>query len=233
MPSNSEVGKPSRDAERYEVSVFVNCPFDPVYQPLFEALIFAIRDCRFRPRCALEVSDSGDIRIKKIERIISECRLGIHDISRIELGHTNGLPRFNMPLELGLFLGARAYGNRVQKRKQCLILDSERFRYQAFCSDISGQDIEAHSSESSILVTKTRNWLRGIQSADASARHDRRGEMLVIPGGQQIFKRYRQFQTELPGACRELGLDDSPLPFVEYLYLVDEWLLENDWRPNP
>jgi len=216
----------------YDTSVFVNCPFDPSYQPLFVALIFTIRDCQFQPRCALEVSDSGEVRIKKIERIIAECRLGIHDISRIEMSLANGLPRFNMPLELGLFLGARSFGNRLQKRKKCLILDSEPYRYREFCSDISGQDIEDHSSEASRLVSKTRNWLQGILAADTSSRVDKQARNPLIPGGQRIFDRYQHFQRELPETCKELKLDAAPLPFVEFLYLVDEWLLVNNWKPG-
>jgi hypothetical protein len=43
----------------YANSVFVNCPFDPAYRPLFEAVVFATYDCGFYPRCALEVDDSS------------------------------------------------------------------------------------------------------------------------------------------------------------------------------
>jgi hypothetical protein len=35
--------------------------------------------------------------------MIEECRFGINDLSAVELGATAGLPRFNMPFELGLF----------------------------------------------------------------------------------------------------------------------------------
>ena len=36
----------------YGKGVFLNCPFDSRYAPLFRALIFAVFDCGFRPRCA-------------------------------------------------------------------------------------------------------------------------------------------------------------------------------------
>lgn len=42
-----------------------------------------------------------------------------------------------MPLELGLFLGAKRYGTGKQRTKLCLILDRERYRYQKYCSDIA------------------------------------------------------------------------------------------------
>src|SRR3989442_598150 len=107
----------------YASNVFINCPFDEHYRPLRDALIFTIQDCGFIPRCALEVDNSGEVRIDTILRLIRESKYGIHDISRIEIDRINGLPRFNMPFELGLFLGARKFGVREQKSKSALILD--------------------------------------------------------------------------------------------------------------
>lgn len=97
-------------ATPYHAGVFINCPFDARYRKLFLATVFAVFDCGFLPRCALEIEDGGEERIRKIKRIIRECRYGIHDISRVELDSKSRLPRFNMPLELGLFLGARNTG---------------------------------------------------------------------------------------------------------------------------
>lgn len=51
-------------ARPYGTDVFVNCPFDDQYQPLFRALVFAIQDCGFRARCAWEISDASEIRIE-------------------------------------------------------------------------------------------------------------------------------------------------------------------------
>jgi len=44
-----------RSAE-FETSVFVNCPFDDAYKPMFEAIVFAVFDCGYGPRCALEAA---------------------------------------------------------------------------------------------------------------------------------------------------------------------------------
>lgn len=82
----------------FKINVFINCPFDPEYKPLFEAIVFTVQIAGFRPRCAREASNAGQVRIDKILEIISECKYGIHDISRTEPLP----PRFNMPLELGL-----------------------------------------------------------------------------------------------------------------------------------
>jgi hypothetical protein len=126
----------------YDYNVFINCPFDDHYSHLFDAILFAIYECGFRPRCALEVDNAGDIRMEKICKIISECRFGIHDISRTELDPTNNLPRFNMPLELGLFLGAKKFGSKQQKDKIIIIFDKEQYRYQKYLSDIAGQELK-------------------------------------------------------------------------------------------
>src|SRR5258706_8576463 len=107
-------------------AIFLNVPFDPAYRPLFEAMVFAVFDCGFQPRCALEATDAGQIRVQKISGIIRECALGVHDISRTELDKQTRLPRFNMPFELGLYLGAKWFGDDGQRRKNTLILDRER-----------------------------------------------------------------------------------------------------------
>lgn len=148
----------ARATPKYEDNVFVNCPFDSGYEPVFHAILFVVHDCGYVARCALEADDSGDIRIEKILAIIDQCKFGIHDISRTELNEHN-LPRFNMPLELGLFLGARRFG-RGRAKKITLILDTERYRYREFCSDIAGQDIQPHTKDPIECIKVVRNWLR-------------------------------------------------------------------------
>lgn len=196
----------------YTTSVFVNCPFDRQYQPLFEAILFAVADCGFRPRCALEIDDGSQIRMEKIFALIASCRFGIHDISKTTLDESTGLPRFNMPLELGIFLGAKKYGRGEQKEKVGLILDRERYRYQAFISDIAGQDIREHGDDPKRVIPIIRNWLRS-----ASTRGD-------IPGGSVITERYGHFRQQLPALCRDLGLSEDELTFSDYIWLVSVWL---------
>ncbi len=112
----------------YGSAVFINCPFDAQYKPIFEGVVFAVMDCGYWPRCALELDDSSEVRIDKIFKIIADCKYGVHDISRTEVTSASGLPRFNMPLELGIFLAAKRYGCSKQKKKVCLILDSAPYR---------------------------------------------------------------------------------------------------------
>jgi hypothetical protein len=197
----------------YDRNVFINCPFDDQYQPLLHAIVFAVLDCGFFARSALEVDDGGEVRIHKIKQIIRECRIGIHDISRVELDPVNGLPRCNMPLELGLFLGAQAFGSGKQREKRALILDSERWRYQTFCSDIAGQDIRAHGNDPARAIAAVRAML-----ATAS------GGIARIPGPATIFERYVSFNAELPALCRALFVRPSDLQFVELRSLMAAWL---------
>ena len=140
--------------------IFINCPFDARYRRLFNAIVYTVLEMRFRPRCALEASNAGQIRLHKILDIIAECKYGIHDLSRTELDTASGLPRFNMPLELGLDLGCKRYGQPYQQDKVLLILDSEQHRYQKFISDIAGQDIASHSGRVRDLIEVVREWLR-------------------------------------------------------------------------
>jgi hypothetical protein len=199
-------------ASDYTKNVFINCPFDTTYRVLFEAIVFAVFDCGFRARCALESEDGGQVRLDKIFDIVSECRFGINDLSKADLDSTTHLPRFNMPLELGIFLGARRYGSGRQRAKRCLILDRERYRYREFISDIAGQDIREHGNDSVTAIRVVRDWLR-TQSQSPG-----------IPGGRMIAERYRTFRNDLPKMCRRARLSEDDLIFVDYTDLVSEWL---------
>lgn len=200
----------------YERNVFINCPFDSRYRPIFHALVFAVFDCGFVARSALEVEDGGEVRITKIKRIIRECRYGIHDISRVTLDAKTRLPRFNMPLEFGLFMGAQEYGDRRQKTKRSLVLDRDRYRYQAFCSDIAGQDIRAHDDSPAQAIAAARAMLATALAGTAR-----------IPGPARICERAARFRSDLPSLCRPLHLKLAELQFAELRSLVAEWVDEH------
>jgi len=199
----------------YQDNVFINCPFDSDYKPIFDALVFVIHDAGFIARCALEISNAAQNRFEKILNIINECRFGIHDISRTELDPTNLLPRFNMPLELGLYLGGKRFGNKTQRTKSCLILDREPYRYQKFISDIAGQDIYYHNANPKEAVGLVRNWL--------TTESKRTG----IPGKGVIWKRYEKLQLELPDICLDLNIEVDELTLVDFTHIVTEWLKQH------
>jgi hypothetical protein len=195
--------------------VFVNCPFTADYDDFFQAIIFTIIRSGFTPRCAKEEDDGGDNRFDKIVRIIAECKFGIHDISKTELDENNGLPRFNMPLELGLFLGAKKLGAAEQKSKKLLILDREPYRYQKFISDIGGNDIRSHDGDVSNLITKVSGWLRTAS------------ERKTVPGGARVESDLRRYQHDLPRLCIELDLQIQELEYLDIVSIMSNWIKEN------
>ena len=197
----------------YNDNVFINCPFDSAYKPLFDAIVFAVHDCGFVARCALEEGDASQVRIDKIYNIIENCRYGIHDISRTELDEISRLPRFNMPLELGIFLGAKRFGVEDQKGKKCLVMDKEQYRYQKFISDIAGQDIFVHNNSPEEIIRVVRDWL-----GTASGRR-------TIPGGGIIWRHYQDFLNDLPQLAQRFQLELADLEdFNNYIYAVAGWL---------
>jgi hypothetical protein len=192
--------------------VFVNCPFDGEYKPLFNAAIFAIFRSGFVARCALEADNAADNRSDKICQIIKECRYGFHDISRTDVEGDPPLPRFNMPLELGVFLGAKKYGGPRHRRKSCVIFDRERYRYQRYISDIAGQDIHAHNGEPIRLIVELAAWLRE-QSRDS-----------LVPGGAAIAREFEGFTAALPEIFRARRLDPAEATFGDYSAVVVQYL---------
>jgi hypothetical protein len=192
--------------------VFINCPFDSEYKYFFWAIVFVVIRSGFRPRCALETDDSSENRFDKICNIIKECRYGIHDISRTELDESSKLPRFNMPLELGIFIAAKRFGARAHKVKRCIVLDRQKYRYQKFISDIAGQDIHSHETKLTILIEILATWLRN-QSRDRK-----------VPGGRIIASEFGSFRKKLPRICAARGLQPDELTFGDYAELVAEYL---------
>jgi len=206
----------SKYSKNYAKNVFINCPFDDGYAHLFRAMIFTIHDIGFLPRCARETNNAGQIRLDKIMEIISECKYSIHDISRTEIDRDSGLPRFNMPFELGLDLGCKRFGTPTQQEKVSLIVDIESYRYQQFISDIAGQDIFGHNNNDENLILIIRNWL--------SLELD---PQVITPGGEIIFQRYSNFQAALPEICARLNWNPARLPFNDYSNAVAFWISSN------
>jgi hypothetical protein len=195
----------------YSESVFINCPFDVEYRPLFRALVFTLEACGFAPRCALEVDDGGEPRADKIIRLIRSSRLGIHDISRTEVNQEL-LPRFNMAYELGLFVGLRNSDDRRQRKKVALILDREPHRYQKYLSDIAGQDIRSHGSRPHELIRQVRHWLQA-----------QCGRNLF--GADRLIADFDRFTAAIPRLVQELDKSEADLSnFHDFHRLISDWV---------
>jgi hypothetical protein len=86
--------------------VFINCPFDEDYQPLFKAMIFCVTFLdHYQPTFSESIS-SSEFRLKIITKLIREAKLCIHDLSRNTSTKEGEKARFNMPFELGLDMGS-------------------------------------------------------------------------------------------------------------------------------
>ena len=194
--------------ENYDKNVFINCPFDEDYKPIFNAILFTVHRCGFVLRCSKEFGESSTIRIQNIIGLIEESKYSIHDLSRVST--MGDLPRFNMPLELGVCIGAIAFGQKNQKLKKYLILEKDRYRFQQFISDLSGQDIQNHNNDYKDAMRAIRNWLSALTKE-------------AVPSPSIIVKEYDDFLTSLPDLCKPELLPDE-LTFQEFTSLVISWL---------
>ncbi|MEH6490323.1 hypothetical protein [Hyphomonas oceanitis] len=147
--------------------------------------------------------------------MIEESMFGIHDLSNMELDPSSALPRFNMPLELGLFLGAKRFGEARQKKKRAVILDRDQYRFMKSISDISGQDIKNHNASPIEAIRCVRDWL----ASHAKPR--------IVPSGSHISARFKSYERDLPKICSELRLNPSQLTFNDLLETMAEWLKAN------
>jgi hypothetical protein len=200
----------------YLRNVFINCPFSSDYQSIFRSLLLSVYACGFRPRCALEISDSTQNRLAKIESIIETCKFGIHDISFVELDATTRLPRFNMPFELGMFFAAKRFGSGRQKNKNALVLDRRGFRYRASLSDISGQDISVHKGSTKTVICHVRDWLDTGRQGPIS-----------LPGGNHINNQFNKFSRQLLAASKRIRLNASELTYADLCRAIESWLKDN------
>lgn len=143
----------------YERSVFLNCPFDDGFAPLFHAAVLTIGALGFTPRCARETEGESDPRIDRIARGLRESKYSIHDLSRFQGEGPDNLSRFNMPLELGMALSARYQGKTSGSPHNWVALVPSGFVHQRFISDLAGFDPPAHEQTPATVVKAIAGWL--------------------------------------------------------------------------
>lgn len=197
----------------FDRNVFINCPFDEKYLPLLRPLLFTVIYLGFNPRIALEQLDSSEPRINKIISIIRDSKYGIHDLSRIKAERKNEYFRLNMPFELGIDIGCKLFKTGRWSQKRCLILEAERYRYQAAISDLSNSDIAVHENDPEKVVIEVRNWLNN-------------QERLRAPGPAKIWGAFLDFMAYNYGNLKERGFSDKDienLPVPELMNCIEEW----------
>ena len=157
-------------------SVFLNIPYDHEFEDLYLSYIVGLTQLGLRVNATLAVPSQG--RLEAIIRLIEGSNFSIHDLSRIEL--SKGIPRFNMPVELGLAL----YRSRRSKgRHRVYVFESEPYRAQRSTSDINGIDPQIHNGTPKGVMAGLRNIFR------------QPGDVTTVP---EMLVSYRAVRKKLP-----------------------------------
>ena len=145
-------------------SVFINCPFDPEYEPLRDALLLAVVSCGFTPRSALESGIASLARMERIFQALYSSHYSIHDLSRCRGEGDEVLARFNMPLELGIAMSRRYKGEQANPH-DWLVLVPSTAPYARFVSDLAGYDLPPYDGTELSLIQQVLAWLMVLPDA--------------------------------------------------------------------
>jgi hypothetical protein len=165
----------------------------------------------------VEEINSAKPRLQRIIDLIRECKLGIHDLSRVRNEGELGLPRFNMPFECGVFVGAQTFGISRQRSKAFLLLEEEPHRHQKTLSDAAGLDPRVHHNNPDALVACIRDFLAGhINPRPLGAAH--------------LLSLYSEFEASYPALAKQFGHEPNQLhqleTFADWRWIMAEWLAE-------
>jgi hypothetical protein len=164
-------------------SVFLNIPYDSSFEDLYLAYIVGLTQLGLRILAALAVPNQG--RLATIIDLIEKSHFSIHDLSRVEV--SRGVPRFNMPVELGLAL----YRSHATKGKhRVFIFESKAHRAQRSTSDVNGIDPQIHKGTPKGVMSALRNIFR--QPGDAT----------TVP---EMLTSYQAVRRKLPELRRNAG----------------------------
>jgi hypothetical protein len=147
-------------AAYYKCQVFLNYPFDREFEPLANAMSFAVIAGGLLPVCALDLTSPDRPRLEMLVEAMRHCRYSAHDFSRFTGEGKNNLARMNMPIEMGM---AVFYALDTQRREhRCAFFVPTPYDYQAFASDLAGLDPKCHSNDARTLLSEMYDWLRGV-----------------------------------------------------------------------
>lgn len=141
-------------------SVFINCPYDAEFAPLFDAIVFATVCCGFVPRSALESGNVAEPRMERITRAMFSSKYSIHDLSRCKGEGSEQLARFNMPLELGIAIARRYSQTDDAQKHDWLLLVRQGHEYSRYVSDLAGFDPKIHDGTVAVIVPRVMSWLK-------------------------------------------------------------------------
>jgi hypothetical protein len=136
--------------------VFINCPFDPSFEELLDALFLTAIFCGFSPRMSFDTGNVAQSRMERILDAMADCEYSIHDLSRCRGGGDRNLARFNMPLELGIAMQRRFAS---PESHDWLVLTPSTEAYAAYISDLAGYDLSRHEETVESIVPPAMSWL--------------------------------------------------------------------------
>ena len=148
--------------------------------------------CAFglRPRATLEIP-SPTRRLDRILELVSACRYSFHDLSRVQLA--GGVPRFNMPFEVGLAVATA----RWRPAHQWFLLAARAYRIQRTLSDLGGTNAYIHGDGPRRLL---------IALTDALVRAAKQ------PTFDELYRMFRILSAEATRIRRTTGRCSGPAP---------------------
>ena len=195
----------------FDKNIFINCPLDELYiNDLLKPMLFFIVQNGFNPRLSLEISDSSQIRLEKITKIIKECKYSIHDLSKVRAKEVNEYARMNMPFELGIDYGIKSMNDESLSKKQFLILEAVKYDYMKALSDINGMDIKVHENKTETIFECLYTWT---------------SETLKLSGQKpplKSFYDYTDFNTQLfEDKLKEYKLEKYAINYIEKISIPE------------
>jgi len=163
--------------------VFLNIPYDVAFENLYLAYIVGLTQLGLSINAALAVPNQG--RLGTIIELIDKSDFSIHDLSRVEI--SRGVPRFNMPVELGLAL-YRSHITNGQHR--VFIFERKQYRAQRSTSDVNGIDPQIHNGTVKRLMSGLRNIFR------------QPNDVTTVP---EMLASYRAVKQRIPEMRRNAG----------------------------
>jgi hypothetical protein len=147
-----------------ELCVFINCPYDPDYLPLFNAAVFTIVCCGLIPICALTKNNPAISRLDRLIDLISDAKYSIHDLCRCYGQGQQNFARLNMPLELGITIGLSstsngqaADGHVDPHRWTLLVKETDSKDHEKFVSDLKSSDPPGHKETPETIISAIMN----------------------------------------------------------------------------
>ena len=200
MPASTQ----ARQLKR-RTSIFINAPYGPAHQDLFIGYVVGAVSLGLTPRAAIETYDSTASRLERIAALLRGCRYSLHDLSAVALDTHLGVPRFNMPLELGMAIQEQ-YRTAGPASHRWVAFDAEQYRVDVSTSDLRGYETVNHGG-------RPEGVLRGIFNNLQSERPVSYPEM---------FRLYNATLASLPRLFEETGTSDifSPTTFHRLVSLA-------------